>query len=69
MRQLTIKIPDQKFEFFMELVAHLGLEAKEDLEIPEDHKTLVRERINNTSGQQLLPWQEVRKKLIVKLPS
>lgn len=61
MKEITIKIPDKKFSFFMELVRQLGIEVtKEDLVIPEEHQNLVLDRIKNTKEQDLLDWENVK---------
>jgi len=62
MKEIILKVPDQKVEFVMELVKQLGLEVEtEDVEIPEDHKTIVRERISksNENPDRLLDWNDV----------
>ncbi|MBO6586458.1 MAG: hypothetical protein JJ953_10165 [Gracilimonas sp.] len=68
MKEITVKIPDQKVDFFMELIAQLGLDAEqhEDFAIPEEHKAIVRERIKNSSPEELIPWEEARKQLRFK---
>lgn len=62
MREVTLKIPEEKFEFYMELFGQLGLEAEFDFEIPEEHKEIVRERIRiaDENPDQLLDWDEVK---------
>jgi hypothetical protein len=62
MKEIRLKVPDQKVEFVMELVKQLGLEVEtEDVEISEDHKTIVRERISksNENPDRLLDWNDV----------
>ena len=49
MKKATLKIPDQKVSFVMQLIEQLGLEATVLTEIPEEHKAVVRERIKNLS--------------------
>ncbi|KOH46372.1 addiction module protein [Sunxiuqinia dokdonensis] len=62
MKEVTLKIPDKKFGFFMELVKQLGIEVAEDMEIPEEHKAIVRERIKKSAQnpERLLDWDEVK---------
>ena len=62
MKEITLKVPDKKFDFFMELVKHLGFEAAGDMEIPEEHKAIVRERIKQSdqNPERLLEWDEVK---------
>jgi hypothetical protein len=66
MKEITLKIPENKFRFFMELIANLGFETIEDVEIPEEHKAIVRERIKNSKPEDLIPWKEARKQLKIK---
>jgi hypothetical protein len=66
MREVTLKIPEEKFEFYMELFEQLGLETGFEYEIPEQHKGIVRERIKNSRPEDLIPWEEARKKLKFK---
>jgi hypothetical protein len=66
MKKVTIRIPDKKFRFFMELIQHLGFEIPEANDIPEEHKTTVRERIKTASREDMVSWKEARKKLTVK---
>ncbi|HNP18191.1 MAG TPA: hypothetical protein PKL31_07155 [Fulvivirga sp.] len=66
MKEVTLKIPDNKYQFFMELVRNLGFEKIEDFDIPEEHKVIVKERIKNSKVEELIPWQEARKQLHFK---
>lgn len=69
MKEVTLKIPDNKLGFFMELIKQLGFEATHEVEIPEEHKTIVRERINSAKPEDMIPWNEARKKLTFKSKS
>ncbi|TVP46235.1 MAG: hypothetical protein EA341_13935 [Mongoliibacter sp.] len=62
MREITLKIPEEKFEFYMELFEQLGLETGFDYQIPEEHKEIVRERIrkSNENPDLLLDWESVK---------
>lgn len=62
MKQLTINIPDNQYSFFLELVEKLGFEKVEELDIPEEHKTIVRERMKKSSQNpdRLLDWDQVQ---------
>lgn len=62
MKEVTLKIPDQKFDFFMNLVKELGFEVSEKVEIPEEHKKFVRERMKKSEDnpKRLVEWDEVR---------
>lgn len=62
MREVTLKIPEEKFEFYMELFEQMGLEAEMKYDIPEEHKEIVRERIkrSNENPKLLLDWDTVK---------
>ena len=46
----------------MDLIEKLGLEvSSEEMEIPEEHKAIVRERIRTTKLEDMIPWEEARK--------
>ena len=62
MKEVTLKIPNQKFDFFMNLVKELGFEVSEKVEIPEEHKKVVRERVKKSEDnpQRLVEWDEVK---------
>ncbi len=69
MKQVTLNIPENKYQFFMELLQNLGLEKTQELdipEIPEEHKAIVRGRILNSKPEELIPWHEARKQLRFK---
>ena len=67
MKEITLKIPDTKFPFFMELVKQLGFEVdNKNLEIPEEHKNLVRERIKTAKKEDYVSWEDARKQLKFK---
>jgi Arc/MetJ-type ribon-helix-helix transcriptional regulator len=62
MKEITLKIPDQKVDFILELIEQLGLEvSSENLEIPEEHKAIVRERIKKSRAnpERLLDWEQI----------
>lgn len=63
MKEVTLKIPEQKLSFFMELIKELGIEVLENSEIPESHKAIVRERIRDAKPEDYIPWEEARKQL------
>ena len=63
MKRVTLKVPDQKLSFFLELIKHLGIEVAEETDIPEEHKAIVRDRIKTAKDEDLVPWDEARKEL------
>ena len=65
MKEIILNIPDQKVDFVLELIEQLGLEiSTQDMEIPEEHKAIVRERIKKykANPERLLDWEQVKSK-------
>lgn len=62
MKEVTLKIPDKKLGFFMELVKQLGFEVTQEVEIPEEYKNIVRDRIQKSVNEpeRLLDWEKVQ---------
>ncbi len=68
MLQVTLNIPNQQMEYLLQLVNKLGFEMNQlnELDIPEEHKTIVRERIKSADSREQLSWKEARKQLKFK---
>ena len=66
MKEVTLKIPENKLGFFMELVKQLGFEVSKEVDIPEEHKAIVRERIKTAKTEEMIPWKEARKQFNFK---
>jgi hypothetical protein len=66
MREITIKVPLEKLSFFKQLVTNLGFDFTEEVQIPEEHKQIVRDRIKNSKPQDFISWKEARKQLKFK---
>ncbi|MFZ1677471.1 MAG: hypothetical protein WAT91_09365 [Saprospiraceae bacterium] len=64
MKEVTIIIPEKKFSFFMELMDQLGLEVSHQYDIPEEHMSIVMERIKEDEKNpgRLEPWDKVKDK-------
>ncbi len=62
MKEITLRIPDHKVDFVMQLIEQLGLDVSDESEIPEDQKEIVRERLqkSNKNPDRLLDWEEVK---------
>jgi hypothetical protein len=65
MKEVIIKVPETKLNFFMELIAQLGFEVTQKYDIPEDHMSIVRDRMAKTEEDPNRPedWDEAKKKL------
>ncbi len=61
MTQVILNIPDKELDFFMKLVQKFKYQlVKNDADltdIPQQHKTIVRERIKNSNASKLLDWE------------
>lgn len=66
MKQVTLDIPDNKYQFFMELIQSLDFVQLDEIDIPEEHKSLVRERIRSAKPEDFISWEVARKKLVKK---
>lgn len=69
MKEITLKIPDHKVDFVMELIKQLGLEiTAEQQEISEFHKSIVRERIKKSkmNPERLLDWDQIQDNFILE---
>lgn len=62
MKEVTLKIPENRLTFFLELVEQLGFEVAEELEISEEHKAIVIERIKKSdqNPERLLDWDQIQ---------
>ena len=63
MKQVTLRIPDQKYDEFIELVEEMGIEI-EDSNITTEQKEIVRERIRTARADEMIPWDEARKQFV-----
>ncbi len=66
MKEIILKIPDERFGFFMELTKQLGIEVFQQVDISEEHKAIVRERINSANPEDMIPWEDARKQFTFK---
>lgn len=67
MKEIILKVPDQKVDFVLQLIEQLGLETSSELpEIPQEHNAMVRERVQTAKPENMIPWEEDRKQLTFK---
>jgi hypothetical protein len=70
--KLTINIPDSNVEKAAPLIAYLKtldyieMEQEENFHIPENHKLVVRDRLNKNSNKDLLDWEQIKGELHFK---
>ncbi len=60
MKQITLSVPEEKYDFFVELLNSIDFVAIDDFSIPEDHKKLVRERKQTSTPESFKNWDEVK---------
>lgn len=68
MKEITIKVPDKKFNFFMELVKQLGIEVtKEEIVLPEWQKEQLNKALDEHKNREVsyTDWEVVKKNLFV----
>jgi len=74
MQRVIIDIPDNKINFFLELVKNLGFkkvrripyeQVEKEYEIPQAHQKLVNERFKKVrkDPERLLDWDQAKEKL------
>ncbi|MEL6607034.1 MAG: hypothetical protein AAFP88_02165 [Bacteroidota bacterium] len=63
MKEITLRIPEQRLDFFMALSKQLGFETVEGPATPTAHQEEVKKRIKSGQSAQMDLWQESRKKL------
>jgi hypothetical protein len=65
MKQVTINIPENMYGFFIELIQKLGLEKVENeiVDIPDWQKREVIQRMESTSSEEYLTWEEIENRL------
>ena len=65
MKQFVINVPEEKQSFFRELMQNLDFTLSEtnvvNEPIPEWHKEVVSERIENASEDDYISWDEAKK--------
>lgn len=64
MKKVVLEIPDQKYDFFMDLIEQLGLETSGEPEIRPSHKEIVRERIKTEKSGKAVTWSQARKEFV-----
>ncbi len=65
MKEITLKIPETKFQFFLELFGQLGLEVVDVEDIPQWQKDEVLKRMQRSKDnpERLLEWDIVKNQL------
>ena len=69
MKEIILKIPENKVAFFMELIKQLGFEVSEEAEVSDEQKNIVRERISTANEEEMISWKQARKQFNVKKKS
>lgn len=65
MTQVTLNIPDQDLNFFMQLIEKFNYDTTiSDYEMTSEIKNLLDSRRNQANEENNIPWSEVKSKLI-----
>lgn len=61
MKQIILNIPENKYNFFVELIKSLDFvkENNNDFDISEEEKNIVRNRIKNAKPADMKEWKDV----------
>ncbi len=61
MKQIILNIPENKYNFFVELIKSLDFvkENNHDFDISEEEKNIVRNRIKNAKPADMKEWKDV----------
>jgi len=67
MKEITLRVPEKNFGFFMKLVRQLGyveipMEVKD---VPEHHKRIISDRLKNLKTEDLLDWDKIKNDFIL----
>lgn len=67
MKEVTIKIPDRKLHFILELLNQLGIEVTHKYDIPEEQMSIVRDRIakSNLDPERLEDWDKIKDQFLL----
>lgn len=62
MKEVAIKIPDNKLNFIIELLSQLGIEVSHKYDIPEEHMNIVRDRMakSDVDPDRLVDWDNAK---------
>jgi hypothetical protein len=65
MKQIIITVPESKYKLLMEFMKSIKIDKTEvdAIEIPEAHKSMVRERVATYSKDKLMSEKDVDKKI------
>jgi len=63
-KEVILRIPEDRYDFVMELMANLGLEVESEMVIPEWQKDMVRERMEEyrKNPDSAIPWDDIKDK-------
>lgn len=61
MKQITLSIPEEKYDFFLELLNNMDFVSIEDFPaIPKEHQILVKQRKLTSTPESMKDWDEVK---------
>ena len=60
MKQIVLLVPEEKYDFFVELLNSIDFVSIDDISIPESHKNLVRQRKQTSTAGSFKNWDDVK---------
>jgi len=60
MKQITLSVPEEKYEFFVGLLNSIDFVSMDNFTIPDEHQKLVRERKQTATEESIKNWDEVK---------
>ena len=68
MKEITLKVPEKKLNFFMELVKQLGIETKDESMIPEWQQEQLDKALeeHKSGAANYTDWNEAKKSIFAK---
>jgi hypothetical protein len=69
MAAVFVELPDNQLSFFLDLVTKLGYkiaESEDEMNIPEWHKEVVKDRLLNLQKEDLKNWDEIKNSFNLK---
>ena len=67
MKEITLRIPEKNYSFFMRLIQQLGYVEVSDnqSDVPESHKKIISNRLQSLKKEDLLDWDMVKDDFIL----
>ena len=66
MKEVTLRVPEKNFGFFIKLIRQLGyVEIPNEIkDVPDHHKKIISERLKTLNSKELFDWEKVKNDFI-----